>query len=99
MTPTVYNINIDEAESYGAELAARYNIGNWSFNGAYSYTRSEQKTGANEGLPLVQQPKHLFTLNTTYRLLNGRNLVALDSEGRKKLPLRLYHHALYFLRV
>lgn len=63
-----YNINIDEAESYGAELAARYNIGNWSFNGAYSYTRSEQKTGANEGLPLVQQPKHLFTLNTTYRL-------------------------------
>lgn len=63
-----YNINIDEAESYGAELAARYNIGNWSFNGAYSYTRSEQKTGANEGLSLVQQPKHLFTLNTTYRL-------------------------------
>ena len=63
-----YNINIDEVESYGAELAARYNIGNWSFNGAYSYTRSEQKTGANEGLPLVQQPKHLFTLNTTYRL-------------------------------
>ncbi len=40
-----YNINIDEAESYGAELAARYNIGNWSFNGAYSYTRSEQKNG------------------------------------------------------
>ncbi len=63
-----YNINIDEAESYGAELAARYNIGNWSFNGAYSYTRSEQKTGANEGLSLVQQPTHLFTLNTTYRL-------------------------------
>jgi len=63
-----YNINIDEVESYGAELAARYNIGNWSFNGAYSYTRSEQKTGANEGLSLVQQPKHLFTLNTTYRL-------------------------------
>ena len=63
-----YNINIDEVESYGAELAARYNIGNWSFNGAYSYTRSEQKTGANEGLPLGQQPKHLFTLNTTYRL-------------------------------
>ncbi len=63
-----YNINIDEAESYGAEFAAKYNVGNWSFNGAYSYTRSEQKTGSNEGLPLVQQPKHLFTLNTTYRL-------------------------------
>ena len=64
----LYNINIDEAESYGAELAAKYSVGNWSFNGAYSYTRSEQITGDNEGLPLVQQPKHLFTLNSTYRL-------------------------------
>ena len=44
-----YNINVDEAESYGAEFAAKYYIGNWSFNGAYSFTRSEQKTGANEG--------------------------------------------------
>ncbi|APD86767.1 ligand-gated channel protein [Alteromonas sp. Mex14] len=63
-----YNINVDEAESYGAEFAAKYNVGNWSFNGAYSFTRSEQKTGENKGLPLVQQPKHLFTLNTTYRI-------------------------------
>ncbi|NDW20309.1 TonB-dependent receptor domain-containing protein [Alteromonas hispanica] len=63
-----YNINIDEAVSYGVELATRWSADNWSLNAAYSFTRSEQETGVNEGLPLVQQPKHLFTLNTTYRL-------------------------------
>ncbi|MAI65957.1 MAG: ligand-gated channel protein [Alteromonas sp.] len=63
-----YNINIDEAVSYGVELATRWSTDNWSLNAAYSFTRSEQETGVNEGLPLVQQPKHLFTLNTTYRL-------------------------------
>ena len=63
-----YNINIDEAVSYGVELATRWSVDNWSLNAAYSFTRSEQETGVNEGLPLVQQPKHLFTLNTTYRL-------------------------------
>lgn len=63
-----YNINIDEAVSYGVELATRWSTGNWSLNAAYSFTRSEQETGVNKGLPLVQQPKHLFTLNTTYRL-------------------------------
>lgn len=67
-----YNINIDEAMSYGVEFATRWSVDNWSLNAAYSFTRSEQETGVNEGLPLVQQPKHLFTLNTTYRL-NGNS--------------------------
>lgn len=69
-----YNINIDEAESYGFELASRLKLEDWSFNAAYSFTRSEQKTGDNAGLPLVQQPKHLFTLNTTWTLSEDSEL-------------------------
>lgn len=69
-----YNINIDEAESYGFELASRLKLEDWSFNAAYSFTRSEQKTGDNTGLPLVQQPKHLFTLNTTWTLSEDSEL-------------------------
>lgn len=32
-----YNINIDEVEFYGVELVVKYSVGNWFFNGVYSY--------------------------------------------------------------
>ena len=63
-----FNINIDKARSYGSEIAVRWSWDRFSLNAAYTFTRSEQKTGSNAGLPLVQQPKHLFTMNSTYKL-------------------------------
>lgn len=53
-------INIGKAETQGLEFAARWQFAPaWSVSGNYTYTDSEQKTGADKGAPLTNTPQHM----------------------------------------
>jgi len=69
-----YNINVDKAVTYGAELQASMDFSSAvSVNGSYTYSKSEQKSGDNEGLPLTQVPKHLATINANWAMTESLN--------------------------
>ncbi len=60
------DINIDEAVTQGLELATRIPLAtDWQLSANYTYTDSEQKSGAEEGEPLTDTPEHL--VNATLR--------------------------------
>ncbi|MBX9460179.1 MAG: TonB-dependent receptor, partial [Brevundimonas sp.] len=53
-------VNIDEAVTQGVETAVRWTISpDWTLSGNYTFTDSEQKSGAAEGLPLTDTPEHM----------------------------------------
>lgn len=55
------SINIDEAVTRGVELATRVPFNPaWSLSANYTYTDSEQKSGAASGQPLTNTPDHMF---------------------------------------
>lgn len=57
-------INVDKANMRGVEGTANWTINDaWSLASSYTFTQSEQKSGAMEGKPLNQMPRHMF--NTT----------------------------------
>ncbi|WP_027348809.1 TonB-dependent receptor domain-containing protein [Halotalea alkalilenta] len=57
-------INIDEAETRGLELTAAYRFNPaWELSGGYTWTDTEIKSGAEQGLVLSNAPKH--KLNAT----------------------------------
>ncbi|MBS67622.1 TonB-dependent receptor [Pseudomonas stutzeri] len=67
------SVNIGEAETQGLELAGRWQFAPaWSLSGNYTYTDSEQKSGADKGAPLTNTPKHMahasLNWNATDRL-------------------------------
>ncbi len=54
------SINVDRAVTRGVETSARIPLGDaWSFLANYTYTHSEQESGENAGLPLVNTPAHM----------------------------------------
>lgn len=58
--------NVDDAVVRGVELAASTRLAkDWTLQGNYTYTHSEQKSGANEGDPLTNTPEHM--LNATLK--------------------------------
>lgn len=60
-TGYTYNYNVDEAEIQGLELTTDYQITDYvKYRHSYTYTDSEQKSGANAGKPLNDIPKHMF---------------------------------------
>lgn len=62
------SINIDEAVTRGAEVAGRFEFTDrLSLGLNYTYTESEQKSGAEEGEPLVNTPKHMLNGNLRWR--------------------------------
>lgn len=69
------SINVDEAVTRGVEGALRVAFGRkWSLQNNYTYTESEQRSGAQAGEPLVNTPKHMFNANLRYAAtakLNG----------------------------
>ena len=78
------NINIDKAETYGLELAARWQFAPaWAISGNYTYTDSEQKSGDNKGQPLTNTPEHLANLKLDWQTTDRLNLW-LKSEYRGK---------------
>ncbi|WP_417780786.1 TonB-dependent receptor domain-containing protein [Stutzerimonas xanthomarina] len=53
-------LNIGEAETQGLELAASWEFApRWTLSGNYTYSDSEQKSGANKGAPLTNTPEHM----------------------------------------
>lgn len=60
-TGYTYNYNVDEAEIQGVEVTTDYHITDYvKYRQSYTYTDSEQKTGASKGKPLNDLPKHMF---------------------------------------
>ncbi|SDS32029.1 outer membrane receptor for ferrienterochelin and colicins [Halopseudomonas litoralis] len=74
--------NVDKAQTKGIELAARWEIiPTLSLSGNYTYTDSEQKSGAQKGLPLVNTPEHMLNGTLSWDVLPRLN-VALIAELR-----------------
>jgi outer membrane receptor for ferrienterochelin and colicins len=58
------SVNIDEAETKGLEVSARWRFAtDWSLQGNYTYTDSEQKSGSAIGQPLTDTPEHMLNAN------------------------------------
>ncbi|WP_372859574.1 TonB-dependent receptor domain-containing protein [Sphingobium lactosutens] len=63
------DINIDKARTRGVEVATRFAFTPAvSLSVNYTYTETEQLSGAEEGLPLVGMPKHMLNGNLRWKL-------------------------------
>jgi outer membrane receptor for ferrienterochelin and colicins len=63
------SINIDKARTRGAEVATRFQFTPAvSLSVNYTYTETEQLSGAEEGLPLIGMPKHMLNGNLRWKL-------------------------------
>ncbi|MCL2898986.1 TonB-dependent receptor domain-containing protein [Brenneria tiliae] len=70
-------INIDKAVIRGVELNGRWQITpTLSLKGNYTYTDSEQKSGANAGAPLALTPKQKANLRTEWNVTEKAQLWA-----------------------
>lgn len=85
--PTTY-VNIDEAVTQGIELSIDYRIrSNLSLTGNYTYTDSEQKTGAYKGSPLNQLPKHLIQASFNYEPIDNLSTwLRVNYRGEESQP-------------
>jgi outer membrane receptor for ferrienterochelin and colicins len=53
------SINVDEAVTRGLELSTRLPLARgWNASANYTFTKSEQKSGPNQGSPLTDTPRH-----------------------------------------
>lgn len=92
-TGYTYNYNVDEAEIRGIELTTDYQITeDVKYRHSYTFTDSEQKTGANKGKPLNDIPKHMFNAGLDWDVneklflwsqVNYRGETIGDSDGDK----------------
>ncbi len=58
------NVNVDKAETKGVEINTRFLISDaWTLSLNYTFTESEQKSGASAGLPLTDTPRHMVNGN------------------------------------
>jgi len=63
------SINIDRARTRGLETAGRLAFGRGvSLTANYTYTETEQLSGAEAGLPLIGIPKHMVNANLRWRV-------------------------------
>ncbi|MFN4184825.1 MAG: TonB-dependent receptor domain-containing protein [Hyphomonas sp.] len=77
-------VNIDEVVIEGAELAGRYAIlDNLSFRANYTYTDSEQKSGAQAGQPLGDTAKHMANATLDWSITD-RFSTQLSVEARSR---------------
>jgi outer membrane receptor for ferrienterochelin and colicins len=62
------SINVDEAVTRGMELSARYTFNSqWSSSANYTYTKSKQQSGPNQGKPLTDTPKHALNARVDWK--------------------------------
>ncbi|HEY4530205.1 MAG TPA: TonB-dependent receptor [Luteimonas sp.] len=83
-TTYAQNINIDEVRIQGVELAGRWGMTETvSLRANYTYTDSEQLSGAQQGLPLTDTAKHMANATLGWQATErfGMQLVA---EARSK---------------
>ena len=77
-------VNIDEVVIQGAELAGRWKLSDaFAFRANYTYTDSEQKSGASIGLPLGNTAKHMANATLDWQATDNFNLF-LTAEVRSK---------------
>lgn len=77
-------VNIDKVTIQGAELAGRWQAtDSLAVRANYTYTDSEQKSGANKGQPLGNSAKHMANLTLSWDATDELN-VFLTSEYRTK---------------
>ncbi|MDG2523714.1 TonB-dependent receptor [Caulobacter segnis] len=68
------SVNIDEAVTRGVEAAARWDFAaDWSLRVNYTYTDSEQKSGAGKGQPLTDTPEHMLNGNLRWTINDKLN--------------------------
>lgn len=61
-------INIGEAETRGVELGSSWEFArDWRLSGNYTFTDSEQKSGADKGQPLTNTPRHLLNAGINWQ--------------------------------
>ncbi len=77
-------LNIDEVVIKGAEIAGLYEIfDNLTLRANYTYTDSEQKSGANAGLPLTNTAKNMANAVLSWQMTD-RLSSSLSAESRSK---------------
>src|SRR5690554_1341272 len=70
-----WDVNVDEAVTQGIELAGKWQFAPaWSIRAHYTYTDSEQRSGADKGAPLTNTPDHLVTARLTWEASPRINL-------------------------
>ncbi len=75
-------INIDEVDIQGVEIAGKLEISNnWWLNANYTWTDSEQKSGASEGQPLTNTAEHMANASLNWQATKDLN-VFLQTEIR-----------------
>jgi len=71
------NINVGKAEINGLELTADWKIlSNLAFRANYTYAKSKQKSGDNEGKSLTDTPRYMIKTGLDYDLSKDLNLWA-----------------------
>lgn len=81
---TSKTINIDKVTIQGAELAGRFQLLDAvALRANYTYTDSEQKSGANQGRPLGNSAKHMANVTVNWEATEALNLF-LTSEYRTR---------------
>ncbi len=83
-TTYAQNINIDEVRIQGVEVAGRWGIiDNLSLRANYTYTDSEQLSGAQQGLPLTNTAKHMANASLNWQATESFS-VQLLAEARSR---------------
>ena len=69
------NTNVGEAESRGVELAARWEFApRWSLGGNWTWTDTEQKSGADRGAPFTNQANHMLNASLDWEATDTLSL-------------------------
>jgi len=69
------SVNIDEAVTQGVELGLTVPFaGAWEWTANYTWTDSEQKSGAAKGQPLTNTPEHMLNTRLDWRLNDSVSL-------------------------
>ncbi|UDL06267.1 TonB-dependent receptor domain-containing protein [Marinobacter sp. CA1] len=66
--------NVEEAELKGVELTLGYRLGAVQASANYTFADSEQKTGANAGIALNNQPRHRANLGLDWQATAALNV-------------------------
>jgi outer membrane receptor for ferrienterochelin and colicins len=84
-TTYAQNINIDEVRIQGVEVAGRWGITDtWSLRANYTFTDSEQLSGAQQGLPLTNTAKHMANASVNWRATDRFSLQLLTEYRSKR---------------
>src|SRR5690606_9121507 len=77
------SVNIDSAETRGVELAGHVDLAeDWSLRGNYTWTESEQTSGAGQGEPIAGNPaEHMLNANLSWQATDALSL-SLIAESR-----------------